>query len=163
MQESRFNSLHGYRRDLEVTMDATGVSHIAICVRDLDKSLGFYRDILGMRVASDVIQDTTTGGLPHVYKHSRKTRRQVRLTYRVGVTSPTITLTSHPGEAPDGDPIKLDQIGISHLSFSAPDVKALAEELVSKGVQLAGPLESRMDAPGNLGNFYVYDSDGILI
>ena len=115
-------------------MDATGVSHIAICVSDLDKSLGFYRDILGMRVASDVIQDTTTGGLPHVYKHSRKTRRQVRLMYRVGVTSPTITMTSHPGEEPDGDPIKLDQIGISHLSFSAPDVKALAEELVSKGV-----------------------------
>ena len=62
MRESRFNSLHGYRRDLEVIMDATSVSHIAICVRDLDKSLGFYRDILGMRVASDVIQDTTTGG-----------------------------------------------------------------------------------------------------
>ena len=144
-------------------MDATGVSHIAICVRDLDKSLGFYRDILGMRVAFDVIQDTTTGGLPHVCKHSRKTRRQVRLMYRVGVTSPTITMTSHPGEEPDGDPIKLDQIGISYPSFSAPDVKALAEELVSKGVQLAGPLESRMDAQGNLGNFYVYDPDGILI
>ena len=144
-------------------MDATGVSHIAICVRDLDKSLGFYRDILGTRVAFDVIQDTTTGGLPHVYKHSRKTRRQVRLMYGVGVTSPTITMTSHPGEEPDGDPIKLDQIGISYPSFSAPDVKALAEELVSKGVQLAGPLESRMDAQGNLGNFYVYDPDGILI
>jgi catechol 2,3-dioxygenase-like lactoylglutathione lyase family enzyme len=144
-------------------MDATGVSHIAICVRDLDKSLGFYRDILGTRVAFDVIQDTTTGGLPHVYKHSRKTRRQVRLMYGVGVTSPTITMTSHPGEEPDEDPIKLDQKGISHLSFSAPDVKALAEELVSKGVQLAGPLESRMDAQGNLGNFYVYDPDGILI
>ena len=83
--------------------------------------------------------------------------------YGVGVTSPTLTMTSHPGEEPDGDPIKLDQIGISHLSFSVPDVKALAEELVSKGVQLAGPLESRMDAQGNLGNFYVYDPDGILI
>ena len=60
-------------------MDATGISHIAICVRDLDKSLAFYRDILGMRVAADRIQDTTTGGLPYVYKHPRKTRRQVRL------------------------------------------------------------------------------------
>ncbi len=144
-------------------MDATGISHIAICVRDLDKSLTFYRDILGMRVTSDVIQDTTTGGLPHVYKHPRKTRRQVRLMYGKGDTTPTLTMTSHPGDEPDGDPIKLDQIGISHLSFSVPDVKALAEELVSKGVQLAGPLESRMDAQGNLGNFYVYDPDGILI
>ena len=49
-------------------MDATGVSHIAICVADIDRSLGFYRDILGMTVGYDRIQDTTTGGLPHVYK-----------------------------------------------------------------------------------------------
>ena len=29
---------------------ATGVSHIAVCVREMDKSLTFYRDILGMKV-----------------------------------------------------------------------------------------------------------------
>ena len=48
-------------------MDATGVSHIAICVRDLDKSLTFYRDILGMRVTSDLIQDipVESHGLSH--------------------------------------------------------------------------------------------------
>ena len=34
-------------------MDAIGMSHIAICVRDMDKSLGFYRDILGMEVTFD--------------------------------------------------------------------------------------------------------------
>ena len=144
-------------------MDAIGVSHITICVRDLDKSLAFYRDILDMTVAADRIQDTTTGGLPHVYKHPRKTRRQVRLMYGKGDTTPTLTMTGHPGEEADGELIKLDQIGISHLSFSVPDVKALAEELTSKGVQLVGPLEARTDAQGNLGSFYVYDPDGILI
>ena len=144
-------------------MDATGVSHIAICVRDLDKSLAFYRDILGMRVTSDRIQDTTTGGLPHVYKHLRKTRRQVRLRYGEGETTPSLTMTSHPGDEADGEPIKLDQIGISHLSFTVQDTKALAEELTFKGVQLAGPLEARTDSQGNLGSFYVYDPDGILI
>ena len=35
--------------------------------------------------------------------------------------------------------------------------------LTSKGVKLAGPLEARTDAQGNLGSFYVYDPDGILI
>ena len=144
-------------------MDATGISHIAICVRDLDKSLAFYRDILGMRVAADRIQDTTTGGLPYVYKLPRKTRRQVRLMYGHGDTAPTLTMTSHPGEEASGEPIKLDQIGISHLCFSVPDVRALAEELTAKGVQPVGPLEARLDAQGNLGSFYVYDPDGILI
>ena len=31
-------------------MDATGVSHIAIRAADIDRSLGFYRDTLGMTV-----------------------------------------------------------------------------------------------------------------
>ena len=54
-------------------MEASVISHIAICVADLDKSLEFYRGILGMEVLADRMQDTTTGGLPHVYKHQRNT------------------------------------------------------------------------------------------
>ena len=143
-------------------MNASGVSHIAICVRDLDKSLEFYRDVLGMIVQADRMQDTTTGGLPHVYKHPRKTRRQVRLAYADGA-KPTLTMTSHPGENPDGEPIKLDQVGISHLSFTVNDVKGLAEELVAKGVKLAGPLEGFSNAQGEVSSIFVYDPDGILV
>ncbi len=144
-------------------MDATGVSHIAICVRDLDKSLAFYRDILGMQVTLDQVQDTTTGGLPHIYKHPRQTRRTVHVRYGEGRTTPSLVLTSHPGDQADGEPIKLDQVGISHLSFSVRDVKALAEELVSKGVQLAGPMDAFTNASGEVSSIFVYDPDGILV
>ena len=143
-------------------MDASAVSHVAVCVRDLDKSLEFYRDILGMTVQADRMQDTTTGGLPHVYKHPRKTRRQARLAFGENA-KPTLTMTCHPGDQPDGEPIKLDQIGISHISFTVPDVKALAEELISKGVQLAGPLEGFSNAQGEVSSIFVYDPDGILV
>ena len=46
-----------------MAMNSSGVSHIAVCVRDLDKALAFYRDILGMTVTVDRVQDTSTGGL----------------------------------------------------------------------------------------------------
>ena len=144
-------------------MDASAISHIAICVADLDKSLEFYRDILGMRVQADRMQDTTSGGLPHVYQHQRKTRRQVRLAYGTGDTMPTLTMTCHPGDDPDGAPIKLDQIGISHLSFTVGDVKALAAELTAKGVQLAGPMDGFTNAQGEVSSIFVYDPDGILV
>ena len=145
-------------------MDATGVSHIAICVRDLDKSLEFYRDILGMRVTLDQVQDTTTGGLPHVYAHGRNTRRTVHVRYgSEGNTTPSLVLTSHPGDEADGAPIKLDQVGISHISFSVNDLKGLTEELIAKGVSLAGPLDSFTNAQGETNSIFVYDPDGILV
>ena len=144
-------------------MDATGVSHIAICVQDVEKSLAFYRDILGLRVTLDQVQDTTAGGLPHVYHHARKTRRTVHLRYGEGNTIPFLVVTSHPNEDSDGHPIKLDQVGISHLSFTVRDVKTLAEELIAKGVQLAAPLEAFTNAQGEVGSIFVYDPDGILV
>ena len=144
-------------------MDAIGVSHVAVCVRDMDKSLAFYRDILGMRVTLDQVQDTTSGGLPHVYRHKRNTRRTVHVRYGEGNTTPSLVLTYHPGDEPDGEPIKLDQVGISHVSFTVGDVKALADELVAKGVQLAAPMEAFANPQGAVGSIFVYDPDGILV
>ena len=143
-------------------MEATGVSHIAICVRDMDKSVAFYQGILGMKVIKDQVQDTTQGGLPHTYKHPRKTRRTVHVAYGEGRT-PTLVLTSHPGDQTDGQPIKLDQVGISHLSFSVRDLNNLAETLISKGVHLAGGVDAFVDAQGNVRTFFAYDPDGILV
>ena len=143
-------------------MDATCVTHIGICVRDMDKSLSFYCDALGMKVLGDCATDPTEGGRLHNYKHSRKTRRWVSLSYGDSAT-PTLTLTSHPGEDPDGQPILLDQIGISHLSFGVADVKTLADELISKGFELAGPREAFTNADGEIKSIYVRDPDGILV
>ena len=142
-------------------MDASAVSHIAFCVSDIEKSLSFYRDILGMTVTFDQVQDTTTGGLPHVYQHPRQTRRTVHLAF--GDSPLHLVMTSHPDDSPDGAPIKLDQVGISHYSFGVPDVSALFSELEAKGVPLAAPREAWTNSQGRMSSFYVYDPDGILV
>ena len=68
-----------------------------------------------------------------------------------------------PVFAADGTPIKLDQIGISHLSFTVRGVEALAEELVSKGVEMAAPLEAFNAPDGRVSSIFVFDPDGILL
>ena len=123
-------------------MEASMVSHIAICVRDLEKSLGFYRDILGMTVDFDQVQDTTTEGCPASTPTPARPAGPFTSATGPGQTAPSLVLTSHPGEDADGGPIKLDQVGISHISFTVSNVKDLAEELVSKGVEMAAPLEA---------------------
>jgi catechol 2,3-dioxygenase-like lactoylglutathione lyase family enzyme len=144
-------------------MPALGMSHVAFCVRDIEQSLAFYRDALGFQVRHDRLQDTTTGGLPHVYKHRRATRRQVTLAYGEGDARPQLVITEHPGEPPDGEPIKLDQIGISHLSFTVPSVAQLTEALLAKGYKTAGPPDAFKDASGRVRTVFFFDPDGILV
>ena len=98
---------------------ASAVSHVAMCVRNLDQSLRFYRDLLGFTVSKDELQDTSTGGLPHVYHDRHARRRVVHLRYGDRNSVPFLVLTEHPGDTVSGAPIMLDQVGISHISFTA--------------------------------------------
>src|SRR2546430_14819287 len=135
-------------------MPTLGMSHVAFCVRDMAKSLAFYQEALGFWVLTDRMQETTTGGLPHVYKHRRATQRQVTLAYGEGDACPQLVMTEHPGEPPDGEPIKLDQIGISHVSFTVPSVAQLTQQLLAKGYKTSGP----PDAFNSILKFFQVDS-----
>ena len=147
-------------------MIATCVTHVGVCVRDMEESLKFYRDALGMTVIGEKITDITEGGTQTArldnYALERNTRHWVSLAYGENLT-PTLTLTSHPGEKPDGQPILLDQVGISHISFGVADVASLADELIAKGYELAGAMESYTDPNGDIKSIYVRDPDGILV
>src|SRR5215470_15774686 len=101
-------------------MEASAISHIAICTRDMDKALAFYQDMLGMRVLCDGMTDPTEGGRLHNYQQARQSRRWVSLSFGAG-KKPTLTITSHPGEDSAGTALKLDQMGITHFSFTVPD------------------------------------------
>ncbi len=143
-------------------MQASAISHIAICTRDMDKSLAFYRDALGMKVLFDGYTDPTEGGRLHNYQQARQSRRRVSLSFGAG-QKPTLTITSHPGEDIVGTPLKLDQMGITHFSFTVPDTEALLEELLAKGVPLGGPRTAFTNAQRRIRSFYVYDPDGIIV
>ena len=148
-------------------MKTKGVSHIAVCVADLEKSLAFYRDILGMTVRLHTTQEMAQrpgAQSTDMYRSTHGSRTVANLWFDgqdAGV--PFLVLTSHPADDVGGNPIKLDQIGISHISFTVDDVTTLAAELVSKGVPLAGRLEDFTSDSGAIRTIFVYDPDGILV
>ena len=148
-------------------MQAKGVSHIAICVADLDRSLHFYRDLLGLTVRLHTTQEMARrpgAESAEMYQRPRESRTVANLWFGDPDTvQPFLVLTSHPGSLVEGEPIKLDQIGISHVSFGVEDVRAYAEELIAKGVPLAGTLEDFTDDQGAMRTLFVYDPDGILV
>ncbi len=148
-------------------MIAKGVSHIAVCVADLEKSLEFYRDKLGLVVKMHTTQEMENRpGVEsaEMYERPRKARTVANIYFDdPDSPQPFLVLTSHPGDDVGGEPIKLDQKGISHISFGVENVKAYAEELIAKGVPLAGSMEDFTDASGNVRTIFVYDPDGILV
>lgn len=49
-----------------------GVSHVAIGVSNMDRSLPFYRDLLGLRVTLDT--EENVGGLPTLFRETASPR-----------------------------------------------------------------------------------------
>ena len=142
-------------------MKAKGVSHIAVCVADLERSLHFYRDLLGLTVRLHTTQQMARrpgAESAEMYQRPRESRTVANVWFDdPETTQPFLVLTSHPGSQVEGDPIKLDQIGISHISFGVEDVRAYAEVLMAKGVSLAGTLDDFTDDQGVMRTFFVYD------
>ncbi len=148
-------------------MKARGVSHIAVCVADLEKSLEFYRDVLGLTVKLHATQEMARrpgAESAEMYERPRTARTVANVWFdEPSSPQPFLVLTSHPGDQVGGEPIKLDQRGISHISFEVENVKGFAEELIAQGVELAGTMEDFTDGSGNVRTIFVYDPDGILV
>lgn len=114
-----------------------GISHVAIGVRDMEKSLRFYRDLLGLEVRYDAMQPI--GGMKSLYASPEKgKRRAVHLHYGGGAAGGFLVLSEMPGGTP-GDAIKLDQVGISHFSWWVDDLRGMCEKLKSAGVKMLVP------------------------
>lgn len=96
-------------------------------------------------------------------RFSAHPRRVVYLGFGDGDTKPFLVLTEHPGDTISGKPILLDQVGISHFSFTVPDVAALTERLLAAGVETCGPPDSWQGDDGTIRTVFFRDPDGILV
>ena len=122
-----------------------GVSHVAIGVRDMERSLKFYRDLLGLEVRFDGTQPI--GGMPSLYASPEKgNRRAAHLSYGQGANRGFLVLSERPGGTP-GEAIKLDQVGISHFSWWVDDIRVLHDKLKAAGVRILVP-PSETDSGG---------------
>lgn len=123
-----------------------GVNHISVTVRDMEKSLTFYRDMVGLKVKAD-LPVTEKPRPPKEYRQQHKKRRTVVLSTGGG---PDIALIGHPGSRLLGTGILLDDVGITHLALEVENLKGFVEHMRKLGVEEAGP------------GFFM-DPDGILV
>lgn len=139
-------------------MGITGLSHTSFTVSNLDRSIGFYRDVLGLEV---------------VMTMERRAQWIAEMTGFDGAAL-HIAVLRWPGEehflelieyvVPRGDGVAsaTNVVGSAHLGFFVDDINAEYERLSAAGVHFVAP-PVRVVEPPSAGAWAAYfrDPDGI--
>ena len=110
-------------------MGIQAVSHIAVGVRDMDAALGFYRDVLGLRVTADKIEEFAQGPGQEPAK-----RRAVYLRWVDGPHASFVVLDQQLTHDIKGEPAQLFQMGCHHFAFWVDDLDEVMARVRDSGV-----------------------------
>jgi catechol 2,3-dioxygenase-like lactoylglutathione lyase family enzyme len=141
--------------------DVVSLHHTGYTVSDLERSLQFYRDLLGCEV---VATQTKQGGyLAAIVGYPDAHVRMAHL--RAPESGHIIELFEYlapASERPAGPRLEPCNVGTAHMCFVVRDLEAIYERLVGAGVEFfSGPVE--IDTGINAGGraLYLLDPDGI--
>jgi catechol 2,3-dioxygenase-like lactoylglutathione lyase family enzyme len=144
-------------------MGIRGVSHVAVGVRDMDRSLEFYRDVIGLKVRFDETEEFSGGSSG---KFPTIKRRGVYLEYGAAGDDSFIVLDQQLGRDPWGQPAELFQVGIHHFGFWVDDIDDIADRARAGGFDiLTGPGDADSKNYGepsgkSVRSMFLYDPDG---
>jgi lactoylglutathione lyase len=141
------------------------VFHTSFTVADMDRSIHFYRDLLGLELVHEQEQDNAYTRKFVGYPDAHLRVAQFDVPGRSpGRSGHIIELVQYL--APKGEPVHPEryQPGAAHLAFRVDDTRALYERLRAEGVHfISEPVE--VTAGINKGGMTVYleDPDGVTL
>jgi lactoylglutathione lyase len=140
----------------------TRLHHTGYTVDDLDRSLAFYRDLLGMEVVAQ--QEKAGGYLAAIVGHPDAHVRMAHL--RLPGGEHVLELFQYL--APEGraaTPLQPRDTGTPHLCFAVDDLEALYARLLIAGVDTFVSAPVAVDTGVNRGGLALYlrDPDGIPV
>lgn len=143
------------------------IMHIGVTVSDMDRSIAFYRDVLGLRWVGELtMQDKATDRL------FARQGVKARVAYLQGtdeIAGPPVELICFCDEAGKDQkkaPAELTRVGISEICFEVADIDAVYQRLIQSGVQcLSEPQFFDFSADGFSRSKAIYfrDPDGIIL
>jgi catechol 2,3-dioxygenase-like lactoylglutathione lyase family enzyme len=142
-------------------MSITGVHHTGIIVKNLDKSIYFYHDLLGMEFQNEPSPWFSGEELEKGVGVPGGTLRQVCLMAGDAVVE-LIEYGNRPAD--NDDPIQQNYLGAMHVALRVDDVAATKADLEAKGVQFLSDVN--VVDEGVLAGWrwvYFHDPDGIVV
>ena len=139
-------------------MQVQRLTHLGICVSDLERSLRFYRDVLGCK---EVGRLEMAGGAADIVNGLKNCRVQAIYLERDGWRLELIAFPE-PGWIGPSQPRPMNQLGLTHLSWRVADLDAVCTQIESMGggllsETLVGPPGARTRA------IMAHDPDGLRL
>ena len=141
-------------------MSSSRVHHTGFTVSDLDRSVAFYRDLLGCEVIAE--QEKQGGYLAAIVGYPDAHVRMAHL--RVPGADHVIELFQYLAPAGGSADVEPKNVGASHLCFITDDLPRDYERLPPRGVDFVSP-PVEVDTGINAGGYglYLRDPDGIMV
>jgi len=136
--------------------------HVNICVRDMERSISFYKDLGFAKVNDFTIDDPTVGDALGV---NAKKLRGVFMRLGADPNAPVLDLVQFIEPPTQGQPyLTLNNVGICRIAFTVDDIDQTYEELKRKKVEFVAPLK-RLTGPGGaqIGVVCFKDPDGTVL
>jgi catechol 2,3-dioxygenase-like lactoylglutathione lyase family enzyme len=135
------------------------LSHLGVCVSDLDRSVRFYCEALGFEKAESHVIGSEFAALMD-FADVEVTSQFVRR----GSTAIELLCFAEPVAFGDGERRAVNQLGLTHLSFRVRDVAATVGRVVDLGGALVESSRTVIDLGGTELEFvYCTDPDGVRI
>ena len=140
------------------------LAHVGITVRDMDKSVTFYRDTLGFRVLGDIMIEGEKAD-----RLTRLTGARLRAVYvksESDLKGPPLELLHFLEPAAErGKPYtRLTNPGITEVAFWVKDIEQTYETLRSQGVEFYSPPQLfELEGYGKVKAVYFWDPDGTTL
>lgn len=138
------------------------VHHVGLIVSDLDRSIYFYHDLLGLPFANEPTEWFAGEALEKGVGVPGATLRQVSMWVGPHSTMELIEYGNRPADSTK--PIPNNHLGAAHVCFKVDDINAKKAELESKGVQFYSDVNVVDEGP--LAGWrwcYFSDPDGLAL
>ncbi|HEY7197448.1 MAG TPA: VOC family protein [Gaiellaceae bacterium] len=136
------------------------ILHAGLTVRDLERSVAFYRDVLGMEIVFE--QEKEGGYLASIVGYPGAHVRMAHLAFPGDSTR--MELFEYVSPAPRGEAGEPRDVGVTHVCLVVDDLAETHRRLTEAGVDFySEPVE--VDTGANAGGKGVYlrDPDGITL
>ena len=138
-------------------MKATFIRHTGIVVSDMEQSLRFYRDLLGLEVWADFTDNSEY--VRAVTGVEGADVWMIKLKASDGGSVELLKYLSHPQDVPP--PRRSCDVGINHIAIQVDDIDAVHQKLVSEGITFHVP--PTVSSDGGAKVTYCRDPEGVIV